>query len=77
VTVVGYIHGLPDGRITDDSVIVIEGATYPIPERGQTRAAPHRIWAALKAAGYEPANYRVEYGAVEPNGVREIRLVNR
>jgi hypothetical protein len=78
MTVVGYVHGLPDGRIDNDSVLVIDGTTYPIPERTENagRLAPARICAALKDAGYEPAtNYYNDLGDVDPNGVFEILLV--
>ncbi len=47
-----------DGRLTADSTLTFGDVTVPVPEQGITRAAPHRIWAALELAGLQPAtNY--------------------
>jgi len=55
-----YVQTNPQGRLDADSTLTVEGVTYPIPERGwygeerkPSRAAPHRIAAALESAGYE------------------------
>lgn len=59
--VTAYVQASKDepNRLTADSTITIEGVTFPIPERGHygpdrtpSRAAPHRISAALEQAGY-------------------------
>ncbi len=47
-----------EGRLTEDSTLTYGSTTIPVPERGTTRMAPHRIIAALKLAGLRPAtNY--------------------
>jgi hypothetical protein len=74
--ITAHIHGRPDGTIGSDSTIEIEGTVYPIPERGISRVATHRIWACLEAAGYKPAtNYYDDLGPVDTNGVRKFRVV--
>lgn len=46
------------GRLTGTSTLTFGDVTIPVPDRGVTRMAPHRIWAALEAAGLRPAtNY--------------------
>lgn len=68
------------GRLAADSTITVDGVTYPIPERGwygrdrkPSRAAPHRIAAALESAGYDP-RYS-DAGGPDSDGVFEIRVV--
>ena len=47
-----------EGRLTDTSTLTVGDVTIPVPDRGITRMAPHRIWAALQAVGVQPAtNY--------------------
>jgi hypothetical protein len=46
------------GRLAGTSTLTFGDVTIPVPDRGVTRMAPHRIWAALEAAGLRPAtNY--------------------
>lgn len=46
-----------DGRLTDDSTLIIDGTTHPIPARtGHAGTlAPARICQAIADAGYRPA----------------------
>ncbi len=47
-----------DGRLTDASTLTFGDVTIPVPDRGITRMAPHRIWAAMQVVGVQPAtNY--------------------
>lgn len=80
MTITAHIHGLPDGRIADDSTIEIEGTHYLIPARVEVGGslAPHRIAAALEKAGYRqatPGNQLADLDEVDADGVREIRVV--
>lgn len=68
------------GRLDADSTITVDGVTYPIPERGwygpdrqPSRAAPHRISAALESAGYQRAYS--DLSGPDENGVFEIQVV--
>ncbi len=47
-------------QLTDDSTCTIGDQTVPVPTRTDTagRVAPHRVWVALDALGWQPAtNY--------------------
>lgn len=50
-----------EGRLTAGSTCTIDGRTIPVPDRGVTRAGPHRIWAAITSLGYVPVDY---YGSL-------------
>lgn len=84
MSITAYVQGSKDpaspGRLTEDSTITIEGATYDIPERGwygpdrkPSRAAPHRISAALESADYQRAYS--DLSGPDENGVFEIQVV--
>jgi hypothetical protein len=80
MSVTAYVQADPSGRLTADSTLTVEGATYPIPKRGwygsdrsPSRAAPHRISAALDAAGYEPGY--LDVSEPDASGRFEIQVV--
>lgn len=84
MTITAYVQGSNSptmlGNLKDGGTITVEGATYSIPERGwygpdrkPSRAAPHRISAALESAGYQRAYS--DLSGPDENGVFEIQVV--
>lgn len=65
--IVATITLSPEGILDAHSQIIIDGATYPIPEFAESGGAlaPRRIVETLDAAGYRPAtNYYGDLGEV-------------
>lgn len=68
----GYFTTDPDGRLTDDSTLEVDGHTYPIPARTDRggQFAPIRIAEALRAAGYKAAtDYYGDLGTCDGRGI--------
>lgn len=65
MTIYARITTRPEGGLTDDSTLTIDGHTTPVPQRAEVggRLAPLRIVEALATRGYRPAtDYYADLG---------------
>jgi hypothetical protein len=73
MTITAHIHGETPTSLPADAVLLVEGATYPIPADGASIF--DRVSTAVEAAGYcTDGDYHGALGPLD-GGVREIRLV--